>query len=114
MGLHDLPLLARQRARFPKDVVGDPNLADVVEQESVAENTVVGELGLNALCECDGVVVRARQVRSRVRISSLDDERQRLHRCEIRLFELVQRVFELFCSRALLVVDPVQVARECE
>jgi len=71
-----------------------------VKEESVPERLVGGEFGRDASRQGDGVIVRAIEVRTRVDVLRLDDERESFDRREVGLFELVKGV--LSCSvRAL-------------
>ena len=54
MAAHLGPLPRIQRTRLAEDLLGDPDLADVVEQAAEEEVVVVGELGVDQLGEGDG------------------------------------------------------------
>ena len=65
---HHAPLLPRQRARLLEDRVGDPDLADVVEQEAVLEARVVEQRGSSCARElgrvADDALASARRCRN--------------------------------------------------
>jgi hypothetical protein len=73
VGAHHLPLAVVQRSRLVEHRLGDADLADVVEQEPVAQPLVGGELRVDGLGQGDRVVVGALEVGAGARVLGLDE-----------------------------------------
>ena len=68
--LHQAPLVLGRAARLPEDLVGDPDLADVVEQEAVlARSGRRASSASIAARELDRVALHALRVRAACRVS---------------------------------------------
>src|SRR6266704_4645634 len=104
--------LLAERARLVQDRLGHADLADVVEQEPVAQAVVGGQVGVDDLRERGGVVVGAVEMGAGGGVLGLDHEGQRLHHVQVRLLELAQRLLQLARSRPLRLVQQVELARE--
>src|SRR6266498_1914511 len=100
----------REDARAEGDLLAD--LADVVEQEPVAQAVVGGQVGVDDLCERGGVVMGAVEMGAGGGVLGLDHEGQRLHHVQVRLLELAQRLLQLARPRPLRLVQQVELARE--
>src|SRR6266540_109206 len=92
---HDQPLVLVERARLVQDRLRYADLADVVEQEPVAQAVVGGQVGVDDLCERGGVVMGAVEMGAGGGVLGLDHEGQRLHHVQVRLLELAQRLLQL-------------------
>ena len=57
MRLHQVALRVRERTRLLKDLVGNPDLADVVEEETVFRARVFDDLGVDHPCELGRVAL---------------------------------------------------------
>src|SRR6266498_1391812 len=109
---HDQPLVLVERARLVQDRLRYADLADVVEQEPVAQAVVGGQVGVDDLCERGGVVMGAVEMGAGGGVLGLDHEGQRLHHVQVRLLELAQRLLQLARPRPLRLVQQVELARE--
>src|SRR6266700_3472565 len=109
---HDQPLVLVERARLVQDRLRYADLADVVEQEPVAQAGVGGQVGDDDLCERGGVVMGAVEMGAGGGVLGLDHEGQRLHHVQVRLLELAQRLLQLARPRPLRLVQQVELARE--
>ena len=99
-----LPLGAGERAALLQDLVGDADLADVVEQEAVLEAGVVEQRGVDSLGERQRVVLDALGVLSGLRILRLERVRERGD-------GLAVGVLQRAALRPLDLDDPAEVAR---
>jgi hypothetical protein len=85
--LHQRPLLRAQRSGLLEDVVRDPDLADVVEEEAVFGAGVFHELAPERAGELDGVVLDALRVNGCPAVLGLERRRERGHRLSVALRE---------------------------
>ena len=99
--LDQAPLGDRERRGLLQDAVGDPDLADVVEQEAVLDARVVQQLGRAHRRELDRVALHALRVRARARVLRLERARERGDGVVVGGVE----------QRALLALDLEQVAK---
>src|SRR5206468_10035708 len=98
------PLLGCERSRLLEDAVGDPDLADVVEYETVLDADVVRERGLDSAREIERIALHTVRVGARSDVLGLECLRERADRGTVGLLhELPLRPFELD--------DAAQVAR---
>src|SRR6266516_3598984 len=108
----DQPFVLVEGPGLVQDRLRHADLADVVQQEPVAQAGVGGQLRVDDLGERGGVVVCAVQVRPRGGVLGLDHEGQRLHHVQVRLLEPAQGLLQFAGSRPLRLVEQVELARE--
>ena len=74
---HQPGLAVVQGPRLLEDAVGDPDLADVVEQEAVLGARVVDEVGAHRPRQLERVALHPLRVRARARVLGLERARER-------------------------------------
>jgi hypothetical protein len=112
VGPHHLPLAGVQRTGLVEHRLGDADLADVVEQEPVAQLLVGGQLGVDGLGQGDRVVVGPLEMGPGARVLGLDHEGQGLDHVQVRPAQPLQGPLELGRPGALGLVEVVDLVGE--
>src|SRR5258705_12232079 len=74
--LHEPAFRNRERCRLEQDVVGDADLADVVQKEAVLQACVVEQLWIDRLRKLDRLALHALRVRAVAGVLRLDSRRE--------------------------------------
>jgi hypothetical protein len=87
--LHPPPLRLGQRPGLEENAVGDPDLADIVEQESILGARVVDQHGVDRLRQLERVALHPLRVGSRARVLGLKRGRESSNRLVVGAFDQV-------------------------